>query len=104
MIAFPMQQVPPGSGSDRRRSGALSIRPSHSARQSTPGQATPGQGISPLFSTGKHETLEGAVDDALRRSQRGTRIVTEVRRTFMYAIVFLGVGLILALFVSTLWR
>jgi hypothetical protein len=100
MIAFPMQQVPPGSGSDRRRSGALSIRPSR--------QSTPGQGISPLFSTGKHETLEGGVEggvhDALKRSQRGTRIVTEVRRTVAYAIVFLGVGIILALFVSTLWR
>jgi hypothetical protein len=92
MIASSMQQVPPGSGSDRRRSGALSIRPS-----------TPGQPVSSLFSTGKHLTLEGAVEDALKRSQRGTRIVTEVRRTLLYAMVFLGVGIILALFVSTLW-
>jgi hypothetical protein len=96
MIAFPMQQVPPGSGSDRRRSGALSIRPSR--------QSTPGQPVSSLFSTGNHATLEGGVEDALKRSQRGTRIVSEVRRTLMYAIVFLGVGLILALFVSTLWK
>ncbi len=87
-----MQQVPPGSGSDRRRSGALSIRPS-----------TPGQPVSPLFSTGKHVTLDGGAADALKRAERGTRIASDVRRMLLYAIVFLGVGLILALFVSTLW-
>jgi hypothetical protein len=92
MIALPMQQVPPGSGSDRRRGGPLSIRP-----------ATPGQPVSPLFSTGKHATLAGGGEDALKRNDRGTRIVSEVRRTLFYAIIFLGVGLILALFVSTLW-
>jgi hypothetical protein len=92
MIGFSMQQVPPGSGSDRPRSGALSIRPS-----------TPGQPISALFSTGKHLTLEGGAVDASKRNERGMRIVTEVRRTVVYAMVFLGVGLILALFVSTLW-
>ncbi|MDB4979437.1 MAG: hypothetical protein JWM82_189 [Myxococcales bacterium] len=39
----------------------------------------------------------------LKRNERGTRIASEVRRTLLYAIVFIGVGLILALFVSTLW-
>jgi hypothetical protein len=90
-----MQQVPPGSGSDRRRSGALSIRPAR--------PASPGQQVSPLFSTGKHLTLEGGAGDVLKRNERGTRIASEVRRTLLYAIVFIGVGLILALFVSTLW-
>jgi hypothetical protein len=92
MIGPSMQQVPPRSGSDRRRSGALSIRPPSSD-----------QTVSPLFSTGKHVTLEAGARDALKRDERGARIVTEVRRTLLYAIVFLGVGLILALFVSTLW-
>jgi hypothetical protein len=92
MIAVSMQQLPPGSGSDRRRSGALLIRP-----------ATPGQPVSSLFSTGKHVTLKGAAFDASKRNERGMRIVSEVRRTLIYAAVFLGVGLILALFVSTLW-
>ena len=87
-----MQQVPPGSGSDRRRSGALSIRPSST-----------GQPVSPLFSTGKHVTLAGGAVDILKRNERGSRIASDVRRTLLYAIVFIGVGLILALFVSTLW-
>jgi hypothetical protein len=92
MIEFSMQQNPPGSGSDKRRSGALSIR-----------RPTPGEPVSRLFSTGKHETLEGGAIDATKRTERGKRIVTEVRRTLIYAVVFLGVGIILAMFVSTLW-
>jgi hypothetical protein len=90
-----MDQVPPGSGSagsDRRRSGALSIRPS-----------TSGPPVSSMFSTGPQATLEGGAADATKRNERGRRIVSEVRRTLLYAVVFLGVGRVLALFVSTLW-
>jgi hypothetical protein len=86
-----MVGTPPGSGSDKRRSGSLLIRPS-----------TPAEPMSRLFSTGKHETLEGP-GLATKRNERGSRIVSEVRRTLVYAIVFLGVAVILGLFVSTLW-
>ena len=89
-----MQQVPPGSGSEKPRSGALLIRPT--SKELEP--------VSKLFSTGAHAPLEasGAVD-ATKRNERGGRIISDLRRTLLYAVIFLGVGLILALFVSTLW-
>ncbi|HVZ71240.1 MAG TPA: hypothetical protein VHJ20_02600 [Polyangia bacterium] len=84
-----MQQVPPRSGPDGRRGAALPLRPTQ-------------EPVSKLFSTGQHSTLEGA-NAATKRSERGSRIVSDLRRTIIYAAIFLGVGLILALFVSTLW-
>jgi hypothetical protein len=87
-----MQQVPPGSGSDKPRSGSLLIRPAAK------------EPVSKLFSTGQHTTLEAAgAADATKRNERGGRLISDVRRTLLYAVIFLGVGLVLALFVSTLW-
>jgi hypothetical protein len=87
-----MQQGPPGSGSEKPRSGSLLIRPASR------------EPVSKLFSTGPHTTLEAAAAaDTMKRDERGGRIISDVRRTVLYAVIFLGVGLILALFVSTLW-
>jgi hypothetical protein len=87
-----MQENPPRSGLDKRRLGGLSLRPQ-----------TPAEPVSPLFRTGPYQMLEGAPEVASQRTERGARIIADLRRTFVYAVVFLGVGLILALFVSTLW-
>jgi hypothetical protein len=86
-----MQGIPPRSGAERRHLGGLSLGP------------TPSEPVSPLFRTGPHATLEGAAVRASQRTDRGARIVADVRRTVLYGLVFVGVGLILALFVSTLW-
>lgn len=88
-----MQQVPPsGSGRKDRKSGSLNLE----ARRNEPEAK-----LSRMFSTGPHATLEGSSGlNASKRTERGARIASDVRRVLLFSIVLVTVGIILAEFVK----
>jgi hypothetical protein len=91
-----MQQLPPsGSAKNGRKSGKLNLQ----ARK--PPSAEPLSG-SKMFSTGPHATLEEAAAEASKRVERGARIVGDVRRALLFALVLVVVGVILVEFVKML--
>ena len=92
MISGGMQQMPPsGSIKNGRKSGQLNLE----ARRTPVDKLS----SSKLFSTGRHATLEGA--EAERRERSG-RILRDVRRALLFALVLVVVGAILVEFVKLL--
>ncbi len=95
MIPDGMQQMPPSdSTKNGRKSGKLNLE----AKRPSADKLT----VSRIFSTGPHATLQGDVAARTKRSERGARIVGDVRRGLLFALVLVVVGVILVEFVKML--
>jgi hypothetical protein len=81
MIRRRMQQIPP-------------IPPTKKGNRPTPANAS-----AALFST-ESRHVAGAPEVATRRSERGARIMNDVKRALLFALVLVVVGFVLYEFVS----
>jgi hypothetical protein len=64
------------------------------------GRPTPANASAALFSTERRPHVAGAPELASRRSERSARIMGDVRRALLFALVLVVVGFVLYEFVS----